>query len=96
MQKIWQALNRRLKVLYCNADTFTQEMKHKLQVLMAEDQPDIVAMTEINPKGWSYKIEDIKIWGYITFESNLSCMGRHGVAVIVHLSTQSGIFMATI
>ena len=34
-----------LTVLYCNADTFTQEKKHELQVLIAEDQPDIVAMT---------------------------------------------------
>ena len=46
------------------ADTFTQEKKHELQVLMAEDQPDIVARTEVNPKGRSYKIEDIKIRGY--------------------------------
>ena len=43
--------NRRLKVIYCNADTFTQEKKHELQVLMAEDQPDIVAIPEVNPKG---------------------------------------------
>ena len=42
-----RAKNRRLKVLYCNAVTFLQEKK---QVLMAEDQPDIVAMTEVNPK----------------------------------------------
>ena len=40
-----RAKNRRLKVLYCKADTFTQEKKHELQVLMAEDQPDIVAIT---------------------------------------------------
>ena len=73
-----------MKVLYCNADTFTHEKKHELQVLMAEDQPDIVAITEVNPKGRSYKIEDIKIWDYITFESNLRCVGRRGVAVIVH------------
>ena len=43
-----RAKHRRLKVLYCNADTFTQEKKHELQVLMAEDQPDIVAITEVN------------------------------------------------
>ena len=66
-----RAKNRRLKVLYCNADTFTQEKKHELQALMAEDQPDIVAITGVNPKGQSYKIDDIKIWDYITFESNL-------------------------
>ena len=29
---------------------------------MAVDQPDIVAMTEVNPKGRTYKIEDIKVW----------------------------------
>ena len=28
-----RAKNRRLKVLYCDADTFTQEKKHELQVL---------------------------------------------------------------
>ena len=58
-----RAKNKRMKVLYCNADTFTQEKKHELQVLMAEDQPDIVATTEVNQKGRSYKIEDIKIRG---------------------------------
>ena len=82
------AMNRRLKVLYCNADTFTQEKKHELQVLMAEDQPDIVAITEVNPKGRSYKIEDIKIQNYITFESNLKCVGRRGVAALVHSSLE--------
>ena len=65
-----RAKNRRLKFLYCTADTFTQEKKHELQVLMAEDQPGIVAITEVNPKGRGYKIEDIKIRDYITFESN--------------------------
>ena len=74
------AKNRRLKVLYCNADTFTQEKKHELQVLMAEDQPDIVAMTEVIPKGRSYKIDDIKIRANNNFESNLSCVGRCGSA----------------
>ena len=83
-----RANNRRLKVLYCNADTFTQEKKHELQVLMAEDQPDIVALTEVNPMGRCYKIEDIKIRGYITFESNLSCVGRRAVAVLVHSSLE--------
>ena len=78
--------NRRIKVLYYNADTFTQEKKHELKVMMAEDQPDIVAITAVNPKGRSYKIEDIKILDYITFESNLRCVGRCGVAVLVHLS----------
>ena len=33
---------------------------------MAKDQPDIVAMTGINPMRRSYKIEDIKIRGYKT------------------------------
>ena len=80
-----------LKVLYCNADTFTQEKKHELQVLMAEDQPDIVAITEVNPKGRSYKIEDIKIQDYITFESNLRCVGRRGVAVLVHSSLEHAV-----
>ena len=47
---------------------------------MAENQPDIVAITEVNPKGQSYKIEDIKIQDYITFESNLRCVGRRGSA----------------
>ena len=86
-----RAKNRRPKVLHCNADTFTQEKKHELQVLMAEDQPGIVAMTEVNPKGWSYKIEDIKIWAYITFESNLRCVGRRGVAVLVHSSLEHSV-----
>ena len=81
-----RAKDRRLKVLYCNADTFTQEKKHELQVLVAEEQPDIVAITEVNPKGRSYKIEDIKIRDYIIFESNLRCVGRRGVAVLVHSS----------
>ena len=53
---------------------------------MTEDQPDIVAITEVNPKGRRYKIEDIKIRDYITFESNLRCVGRRGVAVLVHSS----------
>ena len=83
-----RAKNRRLKVLYCNADTFTQEKKHELQVLMAEDQSDIVAMTEVNRKGRSYKIEDIKIRGYITFEPNLRYVGRRGMAVLVHSSLE--------
>ena len=83
-----RAKNRKLKVLYCNADTFTQEKKQELQVLMAEDQPDVVAITEVNPKGRSYKIEDIKIRDYITFESNLRCVGRRGVAVLVHSSLE--------
>ena len=83
--------NRRLKVLYCNADTFTQEKKQELQVLMAEDQPDIVAITEVNPKGQSYKIEDIKILDYITLESNLRCVGRRGVAVLVHSSLEHSV-----
>ena len=83
-----RAKNRRPKVIYCNADTFTQENKHKLQVLMAEDQPDIVAITAVNPKGRSYKIEDIKIRDYITFESNLRCVGRRDVAVLVHSSLE--------
>ena len=65
-----------------------KEKNHELQVLMAEDQPDIVAMTKVNPKGRSYKIEDIKIWGYITFESILSCVGRRVVAVLVHSSLE--------
>ena len=86
-----RAKNRRLKVLYCNADTFTQEKKHELQVLMAEDQPDIVAITEVNPKGRSYKIEDIKIREYITFDSNLRCVGRSGVAVLVHSSLEHSV-----
>ena len=86
-----RAKNRRLKVLYCNADTFTQEKKHELQVLMAEDQPDIVAITEVNPKGRSYKMEDIKIREYITFESNLRCVGRRGVAVLVHSSLEHSV-----
>ena len=51
--------------------TLTQEKKHELQVLMAEDQPGIVAMPEVSPKRRSYVIEDIKIQGYITFESEL-------------------------
>ena len=55
---------------------------------MAEDQSDIVAITEVNPKGRSYKIEDIKIRDYITFESNLRCGGRRGVAVLVHSSLE--------
>ena len=42
--------------------------------MMAEDQPDMVAITEVNPKGRSYKIEDIKIRDYIIFESNLRCV----------------------
>ena len=60
---------------------------------MAEDLPDIVTMTEVNPKGRSYKIkiEDIKILGYITFESNLSCVGRRGVAVLVHSSPEHSV-----
>ena len=53
---------------------------------MAEDQPDIVAITEVNPKRRSYKIEDIMIRDYITFESNLRCVERRGVAVLVHSS----------
>ena len=66
VKKQWQSQlkgtkNRMMKVLYCNTDTFTQEKKHELQVLIEEDQPDIVVMTEVNPKGRSYKIEDIKI-----------------------------------
>ena len=36
-------------------------MKHKLQVLMAEDQPEIFSMTEVNPKRQRDKLEDIKI-----------------------------------
>ena len=86
-----KATNRRLKVLSCNADTFTQEKKHELQVLMAEDQPDIVSMTDVNPKGRRYKIEDIKIRGYITFESYLSCVGRRGVALLVHSSLEDSV-----
>ena len=86
-----RAKNRRLKVIYCNADTFTQEKKHELQVLMAEDQPDIVAITEVNPKGRSYIIENIKIRGYITFESILRCVGRRGVAVLVHSSLEHSV-----
>ena len=58
---------------------------------MAEDQPDIVAITEVNPKGRSYKIEDIKIREYITFESNLRCVGRRGVAVLVHSSLEHSV-----
>ena len=34
-------------------------------MLMAEDQPDIIGMAEVNPKGLLYKIEDIEIRGYI-------------------------------
>ena len=60
-------------------------------MLIAEDQSDIVAMTEVNPKGRSYKIEDIKIRGYITFESNLSCVGRRGVVVLVHSSLEHSV-----
>ena len=87
-----RAKNRRLKVLYCNADSFIQEKKHELKVLMAEDQPDIVAITEVNPKGRSYKIEDIKIRDYnITFESNLRCVGRRSVAVLVHSSLEHSV-----
>ena len=42
VKKQWQsqmkrAKNRRLKVLCCSADTFTQEKKHELQVMMTED-----------------------------------------------------------
>ena len=51
---------------------------------MAEDQPDIVVITEVNPKWRSYKIEDIKIRDYITFKSNLRCVGKRGVTVLVH------------
>ena len=58
---------------------------------MAEDQPDIVATTEVNPKGRSHKIEDIKIRVYITFESNLRCVGTHGVAVLVHSSLEHSV-----
>ena len=58
---------------------------------MAEDQPDIVAMTEVNPNGRSYKIEDIKIRCYITFEYNLNCVGRCGVVVIVHSSHEHSV-----
>ena len=54
-------------------------------MIMTKDEPDIVAKTEVNPKGRSYKIEDIKIGVIInTFESNLSCMGRRVVEVLVH------------
>ena len=58
---------------------------------MAEDQPDIVAITEVNPKGRCYRIEDIKIREYITFESNLRCVGRRGVAVLVHSSLEHSV-----
>ena len=58
---------------------------------MAEDQPDIVAITEVNSKGRSYKIEYIKIRDYITFESNLRCVGRRGVAVLVHSSHEHSV-----
>ena len=58
---------------------------------MPGDQPDIVAITEVNPKGRSYKIEDIKIWDYITFESNLRCVGRRGVALLVHSSLEHSV-----
>ena len=60
-------------------------------MLMAEDQPDIVEMTEVNPKGRSYKIEDIKIQGYITFEFNLRCVGRRGVVVLDHSSLEHSV-----
>ena len=83
--------NRGLKVLYCNADTFTPEKKHELQVLMAKEQPDIIAIIEVNPKGRSYKIEDIKMRDYITFESNLRCVGRRCVAVLVHSSLEHSV-----
>ena len=48
-------------------------------------------MTKGNPKERSYKIEDIKIWGFITFESNLSCVWRRGVAVLVHSSLEHSV-----
>ena len=86
-----RAKNRRMRVLYCNVDVFTQEKKHEFQVLMSENQPDIVAITEVNPKGRSYKIEDIKIRDYITFESNLRCVGRLSIAVLVHSSLEHSV-----
>ena len=38
-----------------------------------------------------YKIEDIKIRGYITFESILSCVERLGVAVLDHSSLEHSV-----
>ena len=74
--------NSNCKCIYTNADQYMNK-RNEMNILVEEEQPDIIGITEVKPKQSRYKISEseIAIKGYELFH-NLGDEGR-GVALLV-------------
>ena len=86
-------LNKNLKCLYTNADQFLNK-KDDLLIAIADDQPDIMLITEVIPKNQVQPIAEVQLLidGYdclINFDHtkpNLGASGIRGVAIYTKVS----------
>ena len=79
-----------LKYIYTNADQLLNKIDD-LKMLIADDNPDVIMVTEVIPKAQKNPIPDVllNIEGYELYknfkevDSNLGASGRRGVAIYV-------------
>jgi hypothetical protein len=81
-----------LNVLYTNADVLTSEKKAELKILSHNEQPHIIAITEVNPKTSSTRsVQDHALPGYTTYSSNVAIVGKRGIIIYIHSSLDKSV-----
>ena len=76
-----------MKVVYTNADQFTNTKKCELIELIEREEPHIVAINEVKPKnGAEQRDQDFAIEQFSIFTTNIDSTSGRGIVILVHSS----------
>ena len=76
-----------MKIVYTNADQFTNTKKCELIELIEREEPHIVAINEVKPKnGAEQRDQDFAIEQFSIFTTNIDSTSGRGIVILVHSS----------
>ena len=81
----------KLRILYTNADVLTKDKMTQLNPIIQREKPDIIMITEINPKTRSFTVHDYPIPDFVPYSTNVAKPGKRGVCLYVHQSLETSV-----